>query len=62
MRPRTLAWGAALLVLMAAWRWHSRRQTGPAAPAVSAPQAPAYSYNAEGRRDPFVSLMRGEPT
>ena len=33
-------------------------RTVPAAPAVSTPQAPPYSYNPDGRRDPFVSLLR----
>jgi type IV pilus assembly protein PilP len=28
------------------------------APAAGAPPAPAYSYNPDGRRDPFVSLLR----
>jgi type IV pilus assembly protein PilP len=30
----------------------------PAGPAAATPQAPPYSYNPEGRRDPFVSLLR----
>jgi Tfp pilus assembly protein PilP len=30
----------------------------PASPAAATPQAPPYSYSPDGRRDPFVSLLR----
>ena len=33
--------------------------THPATPAAEQPAAPAYSYSAEGRRDPFLSLTGG---
>ncbi len=33
-------------------------QPRPAAPGAAAAPAPAYAYNPEGRRDPFVSLLR----
>ena len=33
-------------------------QAGPNQPASSATESPAYTYDPQGRRDPFVSLMR----
>jgi Tfp pilus assembly protein PilP len=33
-------------------------QAAPQTPAVKAPPAPAFTYNPEGRRDPFVSLLK----
>lgn len=59
MTRRTWAGGLALLALMAvAALAQAPVPTAPAASAVSRPQAPPYSYNPDGRRDPFVSLLR----
>jgi Tfp pilus assembly protein PilP len=69
MTPRLLACGLVLLLTAAA---HAQTPPRPAAtpatpaapraavqaPAPSVPPAPAYSYNPDSRRDPFVSLLR----
>lgn len=54
MRPLVLA-----LILVAAVA-SGQEKPAPVAPPTPAPaaQAPAYAYDAEGRRDPFVSLLR----
>ena len=53
MRPWLLAF---LLVAVSVSGQEPVRRVVPPPPAVSAP--PAYAYNPEGRRDPFVSLLR----
>jgi hypothetical protein len=51
MAMRRMTFAALLVVLSTAELWAQ-------APAVSAAEPQGYSYNAEGRRDPFVSLTR----
>ena len=55
------------LVFVAGLGIHGAAQSAPSAPAASAPVRPAapkvdapagYNYSSDGRRDPFVSLMR----
>jgi len=70
MTPRLLACGLVLLLGAAAHAQTPPRPTTatpaqPAAPrattpvpAPAVPPAPAYSYNPDSRRDPFVSLLR----
>ena len=61
MTRRILAGGSAALVLMAVLALaQPQAPAGPSqsGPGMSARQAPPYSYNPEGRRDPFVSLLR----
>ena len=52
----------ALAIVVGAWLTAvpatSSAQVSPQAPAVRAPQAPAFVYSPEGRRDPFVSLLK----
>lgn len=58
MRPFT----ALAFVLATAAVWPSPAvfaQAAPAAPKVDAPPAAPYDYNADGRRDPFLSLTGG---
>jgi Tfp pilus assembly protein PilP len=47
---------ACLLVAVSASGQEPARRVTP--PRAAAPAAPAYAYNPEGRRDPFVSLLR----
>jgi type IV pilus assembly protein PilP len=61
MRPFMLA---LVLVAAAASGQDKPAQTSvPPPPGGAADQAPAYNYNPEGRRDPFISLLRrvGDP-
>ena len=53
MRPWLLAF---LLVAVSASGQEPARRVAP--PQASAAARPAYAYNPEGRRDPFVSLLR----
>jgi Tfp pilus assembly protein PilP len=55
MTRRLLAWTALPLVLTAGL---APAQTPQASPSPTTPTAPAYTYSPEGRRDPFVSLLR----
>jgi type IV pilus assembly protein PilP len=52
----------ALVIVLAAAAASAQVKPGgqppPQAPAVAAPPAPAFVYNPEGRRDPFVSLLK----
>jgi Tfp pilus assembly protein PilP len=47
-----------LAALVAAVPVVTSAQGGPQAQVVAAPPAPAFTYNPEGRRDPFVSLLK----
>lgn len=59
MSTRTLTWGAAALLLAAVVTLAQAPAPRPAQASPSASQAPpAYSYSPDGRRDPFVSLLR----
>lgn len=67
MTRRTLTWGVATLLLAAAVTLAQAPQPQrPAQPGTAASQEPppAYSYSPDGRRDPFVSLLRrgSDPT
>jgi Tfp pilus assembly protein PilP len=60
MRRLIVLGGGIVLMLVAAAVWAQApvRPAPKPAPAVTAAQAPAYSYNPDGRRDPFISLLR----
>ena len=49
-----------LLAVLTAWMPQAPPAAPPTpAPAATPPPADSYTYNPEGRRDPFVSLLRG---
>ena len=54
MRPLLLA----LVLVATAASGQDKPAPGTAAPPAAPAQAPVYAYNPEGRRDPFVSLLR----
>lgn len=61
MKPRVWVSGAAWLAITAVLTLAQSATAPPAATGSADPgtlRAPAYSYNPDGRRDPFVSLLR----
>jgi Tfp pilus assembly protein PilP len=60
MKRATLIGGVLVVtgLAMAAMAQQTSRVAPVTPPAPTAVQAPAYSYNPEGRRDPFISLLR----